>query len=174
MELVKNQLLIEFALIFSLYLYSVCILVCCLCDYMRYDCVKATIQTKTYFGMEKDKCVPTKPMNGVCMGVAYKYKSKDYTGYVQVDHDKCKIGGTIDLCVEKKDPSMFTTVYKKNMIKLAYWLLLPTLLVILSAIKLTLWSGKQLMFNKILVSGIFLGFVFGLSASWMKNKYPMQ
>lgn len=169
MEILKNELMIEFALVFTLYLYSICMFVCYFRDYMRYDCVKATIQTKTYFGMEKDACMPTRPLNGVCMRVAYKYRSKDYSGYVQVDHDKCKINGKIDLCVEKNDPSMFTTKYKKDIFNLAYWFIIVELLAILSAIKLTVWSGNHNMFNHILVSNMFFGLMFGLTSFWLKK-----
>lgn len=164
----KHELLIEFALVFSLYMYSVCALACYANEYIKYDCVKAVIHSKTYFGMEKDACVPTKPMNGVCMGVVFTYKTKEYTGYVQVDHDKYKIGNKIDLCIEKADPSMFTLSKKRDVVKLLYWFFLSILLVMLTTIKLTLWSGKPI-FNKLLLANVSLGLIFFMITLMRKN-----
>lgn len=165
----RNELLIEFALVFTVYLYVVCILACCVRGFLKYDCVKSVIHSKTYFGMEKDACVPTKPLNGVCLGVVFTYKSKEYTGYVQVDNDKNKIGDTIDLCVEKKDPSMFSIEMKRDVLSLLYWLLLALLLAVLSTIKLSLWSGKVNIYNKLLTSNLLLGIVFLLVVLMMKK-----
>ena len=165
----RNELLIEFALVFTLYLYVVCVLACCVRGFLKYDCVKAVIHSKTYFGMEKDACVPSKPLNGVCLGVVFTYKSKEYTGYVQVDNDKNKIGSTIDLCVEKKDPSMFSLEMKRDLLSLMYWFLLALLLAVLTTIKLALWSGKTYIYNKLLVSNLMIGFVFFMIVLMMKK-----
>jgi len=138
-------------------------------SFMKYDCVKAVIHSKTYFGMEKDACVPTKPLNGVCMGVVFNYKGKEYTGYTQVDHDKLKIGDNIDLCVEKADPSMFCVENKRDMLKLVYWFLLVVLLAVLSSIKLSLWSVKPNIFNKLLLSNVVFGVIFMLLVMKLKK-----
>lgn len=155
----KHELLIEFALVFAIYTYAVCATACYANEFIKYGCVKAVVHSKTYFGMEKDACVPTKPLNGVCLGVVFTYKSSEYTGYVQLDHDKVKIGDKIDLCVEKADPNMFTIHKKRDMLKLIYWLTLSILLVMLTTIKLTLWSGKPI-FNKLLLANVVLGVIF--------------
>jgi len=165
----KNELLIEFALVFVIYMYALCMVSCLLKSYMKYDCVKATIHSKTYFGMEKDACVPTKPLNGVCMGLVFGYKGKEYTGYTQVDHDKLKIGDKIDLCVEKADPSMFSVENKRDMLKLVYWLLLAVLLAVLSSIKLSLWSVKPKIFNKLLISNAVFGVIFIILVYMLKK-----
>lgn len=165
----RNELLIEFALVFTVYLYVVCVLACCVRGFLKYDCVKAVIHSKTYFGMEKDACVPSKPLNGVCLGVVFTYKSKEYTGYVQVDNDKNKIGSTIDLCVEKKDPSLFSLEMKRDLLSLMYWFLLALLLSVLTTIKLALWSGKTSIYNKLLVSNLTIGFVFFMIVLMMKK-----
>ena len=166
----RNELLIEFTLIFVVFMYSICILTCCVREYMKYDCVKAVIHSKTYFGLEKDACVPTKPLNGVCMGVVFSYKKKEHTGYVQVDHDKLKIGDSIDLCVEKKDPDMFSMEMKKDLLKLVYWLLLSILLAVLCSIKLSLWSARPNLFNTLLFSNIAFGVIFMVLIMTMKKK----
>ena len=165
----RNELLIEFALVFTVYLYVVCALACCVRGFLKYDCVKAVIHSKTYFGMEKDACMPSKPLNGVCLGVVFTYKSKEYTGYVQVDNDKHKIGNTIDLCVEKKDPSVFSLEMKRDVLTLLYWLLLAILLAKLATIKLALWSGKTTIYSKLLVSNLMIGLVFLLIVLMMKK-----
>lgn len=165
----RNELLIEFTLIFVVYLYSLCILTCSVSEYIKYDQVKAVVHSKTYFGLEKDACVPTKPLNGVCLGVVFSYKKKEHTGYVQVDHDKLKIGDSIKLYVEKKDPDMFSMDVKKDLLKLVYWLLLSILLAVLSSIKLSLWSGRPNHFNKLLLSNIAFGVVFMVLLLTMKK-----
>jgi len=166
----RNELLIEFTLIFVVYMYSICILTCCVREYMKYDCVKAIIHSKTYFGLEKDACVPTKPLNGVCMGVVFSYKKKEHTGYVQVDHDKLKIGDSVELCVEKKDPDMFSLDMKKDVLKLVYWLLLSILLAVLSSIKLSLWSARPNLFNRLLLSNVVFGVIFMVLILTMKKE----
>lgn len=165
----KHEVLIEFALLFAIYLYAICALACCTNAYITYDCVKAVIHSKTYFSAEKDACVPTKPLNGVCMGVVFQYKSKEYTGYVQVDHDKYKVGDNIDLCVEKADPSMFTIEPKRDVLNLLYLFSLTVLLGILSTIKITRWSGKPI-FEKLLISTFALGLMFFLIVLLKKKK----
>lgn len=165
-----NELLIEFTLIFVVYIYILCILACCIREYSKYDCVKAVIHSKTYFGLEKDSCMPTKPLNGVCMGVVFSYKKKDHTGYVQVDHDKFKIGDSIDLCVEKQDPDMFSMDKKKDILQLVYWLMLSVLLAVLSAIKLSLWSVKPKLFNTLFLSNVAFGVAFVMLVLTMKKK----
>lgn len=165
----KNELLIEFALLFAVYLYVICALACCTRDMLKYDCVKAVIHSKTYFGLEKDSCVPTKPLNGVCMGVVFTYNSKEYNGYVQVDHDRYKIGNQIELCVEKEDPAMFTMTKKRDMLKWVYWFLLIVLLCLLLTIKLTLWSGKQGVYSKLLFSNVLVGVFFFFISCFMKK-----
>lgn len=166
----KNELLIEFALLFSVYLYAICVLACCVRDLMKYDCVKATIHSKTYFGMEKDACIPTKPLNGVCMGVVFTYNSKEYTGYVQVDNDRYKVGNSIELCVEKEDPTMFTMKKKRDFLKSFYWFLLISLLCILVSIKLTLWSGKPNVYSRLLMSNALIGVIFFVVVLMTKKK----
>lgn len=166
----RNELLIEFTLIFVVYMYAICILTCHVREYLKYDCVKAVIHSKTYFGLEKDACVPTKPLNGVCLGVVFSYKKKEHTGYVQVDHDKLKIGDSVDLCVEKKDPDMFSLEMKKDLIKLVYWVLLSILLAVLSSIKLSLWSARPNLFNRLLLSNIAFGVIFMVLIMTMKKK----
>lgn len=166
----RNELLIEFTLIFVVYMYSICVLTCCVREYMKYDCVKAVIHSKTYFGLEKDACVPTKPLNGVCMGVVFSYKKKEHTGYVQVDHDKFKIGDTVELCVEKKDPDMFSLDMKKDVLKLVYWLLLSILLAVLSSIKLCVWSARPNLFNRLLLSNVVFGVIFMVLILTMKKQ----
>jgi hypothetical protein len=156
----KNELLIEFALLFTVYLYAICVLSCSSRDILKYDSVKAVIHSKTYFGMEKDACVPTKPLNGVCMGVVFTYRGKEYTGYVKVDNDRYKIGSQIDLSVEKSDPTMFTMTPKRDFLKWFYWFLLVVLLGILVSIKLTLWSGKVDVYSKLLLSNAVIGLLF--------------
>lgn len=156
----KNELLIEFALLMAVYLYAICMLACCTRNIIKYDCVKAVIHSKTYFGMEKDACVPTKPLNGVCMGVVFTYHGKEYTGYVQVDHDRYKIGNTVDLCVEKEDPAMFTMEIKRDWMKWFYWFFLIILLGVLVTIKLTLWSGKINVYSKLLLANAVMGVIF--------------
>lgn len=165
----KNETLIEFALIFSLYMYSICVLACATRNFMKYDCVKAIVHSKTYFGMEKDACIPTKPLNGVCMGVVFSYNSKEYTGYLQVDHDKYKIGDTVDLCVEKDDPNMFTLEKKRDLLMILYVLFLTILLVLLTTIKLTLWSGKPTIFTQLLSANVLLGLIFMLIVLRLKK-----
>lgn len=165
----RNELLIEFSLIFVVYMYALCLLACSIREYLKYDCVKAIIHSKTYFGLEKDACVPTKPLNGVCMGVVFSYKKKDHTGYVQVDHDKFKIGDRIDLCVEKQDPDMFSLDKKKDLLQLVYWLMLSILLAVLSSIKLSLWAGKPNLFNKLFLSNAAFGVVFVLIVRTLKK-----
>ena len=166
----RNELLIEFTLIFVVYLYTICILACSVREYFKYDCVKAVIHSKTYFGLEKDACVPTKPLNGVCMGVVFTYKQKEHTGYIQVDHDKFKIGDNVDLCVEKADPDMFSMEMKKDLLKLFYWLLLSVLLAVLSSIKLSLWSARPKLFNRLLLSNAAFGVIFMVLILTMKKK----
>jgi hypothetical protein len=166
----RNELLIEFTLIFVVYMYSICFLTCCVREYMKYDCVKAVIHSKTYFGLEKDACVPTKPLNGVCMGVVFSYKKKEHTGYVQVDHDKFKIGDSVELCIEKKDPDMFSLDMKKDLLKLVYWLLLSILLALLSSIKLSLWSARPNLFNRLLLSNVVFGVIFMVLILTMKKQ----
>lgn len=166
----KNELLIEFTLIFVVYIYAVCILTCSIREYMKYERVKAVIHSKTYFGMEKDACVPTKPLNGVCMGVVFSYKKKDYTGYIQVDHDKNKIGDNIEVYVEKADPSMFSIKKKTDMLTVIYWLLLSILLAVLSGIKLSLWSARPNMINKILLSNLAVGVLLMIIVLLVKKK----
>lgn len=165
----RNELLIEFTLIFVVFMYTLCVLSCSIREYLKYDCVKGVIHSKTYFGLEKDACVPTKPLNGVCMGVVFSYKRKEHTGYVQVDHDKLKIGDSVDLCVEKKDPDMFSMKMKKDLLKLVYWLLLSILLAVLSSIKLCLWSARPNLFNRLLLSNVVFGVIFVVLVLTMKK-----
>lgn len=170
MILSRNELLIETALVFALYLYATCILACNVHNYLKYDCVKATIHSKTYFGMEKDACVPTRPMNGVCLGLVFTYQSRDYTGYTQADHDKQKVGDKVDICVEKADPAMFTTENKRNAIVVLYWLSLMVLLCMLTASKLTRFSDRPALANTVLGAVFALGVLFFGLVLLMKNK----
>lgn len=155
----KNELLIEFALIFAVYWYALCALAATVYSFMKYDNVTAIIHSKTYFGMEKDACVPSKPMNGVCMGVVYSYKGKEYTGYIQLTHDKFKIGDNISVSVEKDNPDMINSG-DKSPLKLSFWLLLSFLLAALSSIKLSLFSMRPKYFNSIFISNLVFGVVF--------------
>ena len=157
------------ALVSTLYLYALCVLACCVRMYLKYVCVKATVHSKTYFGMEKDACVPTRPMNGVCMGLVYTYKSKEHTGYAQVSHDKHKIGDKVDICVEKADPDMFTTEMKRDLLQLTFWLLLAILLGALTAVKLTVLSGKPELCCHLHAAVGGFGLVFFATALWMKK-----
>jgi hypothetical protein len=136
---------------------------------MKHDCVSAVIHSKTYFGMEKDACVPSKPMNGVCMGVIYSYKGKEYTGYLQVDHDKFKIGDSVDICIEKANPDMLTAEKKNDILKLVYWLLLVILLAVLSSIKLSLWSVRPKYFNRLFIANVVVGVIFVVMVAVLKK-----
>lgn len=169
MILPRNELLVEAALVFALYLCATCYLACYAYAYIKYDCVKATIHSKTYFGMEKDACVPTRPMNGVCLGLVFNYGGRDYTGYAQSDHDKQKVGDKVDLCVEKSDPAMFTTEKKHDAVMVLYWLLLMVLLCVLTASKLTRWAERPALANTVLGSVFALGVLFFGLVLWMKS-----
>lgn len=165
----KNELLIEAALVFVVYLYVVCAFTCSLRDFMKYECVKAVIHSKTYIAVERDACIPSKPLNGVCLGVVYTYKNKEITSHVQVDQDKFKIGDSIHLCVEKADPSTITVEEKKDYVKLVYWLLLSVLLATLASIKLSLWSVKPKLFSTYLGTVIALGIILIVTKFFMSK-----
>ena len=165
----KNELLIEAGLVFVVYLYVICAFTCCLSNFMKYECAKAVVHSKTYIAVEKDACIPSKPLNGVCLGVVYTYKNKEVTSHVQVDQDKFKIGDTIHLCVENADPTMVSVENKKDYVKLIYLLLLSVLLATLASIKLSLWSVKPKSFSMYLSSIIALGIVLMVVKSFMSK-----
>lgn len=159
MFIYQDELLIETTLVFTLFLYVVCVLACYVSAYLKYDCVKATIHSKTYFGMEKDACVPARPMNGVCLGLVFAYGGRDYTGYAQSEHDKQKVGDKVDLCVEKSDPAMFTTENKRDAVAVLYWLFLTILLGTLVSSKLARWAERSafvgIMMGAVFAFGVF-------------------
>lgn len=164
----QRELFVETVLVFALYLCVVRVLACYVSDYVKYDCVRATVHSKTYFGMEKDAC--TRPMNGVCLGLVFAYRSRDYTGYTQSEHDKQKIGDKVDICVEKSDPAMFTTEKKRDAATVFCWLFLAVLLGTLASAKLSRLSDRSALVDTMTGAVFVLGLLFFAVVLMMKMK----
>jgi len=102
-------------------------------EFLKYENITAIVVSKTYFGLEKDKCAPTKPLNGVCVGLTYTYKTNVLrNGYVQFDEDTHKIGDKISISVEKKNPDNISQS-KKN-INVFYIIYLISVSLLLTAL----------------------------------------
>lgn len=160
LKLIKDELLVGCGLLSIVYFYTLSMLACAITSHLKYACVDAVINSKTYFGMEKDACVPTRPLNGVCLGVSFTYRGKEYSGYVQVDNDRHKIGNEIRLCVEKNDPSMFTLKMKRDLLRLVFYLLTALLVGVFLSIRMALWIGNAIIYDQLLATVLMIGFFY--------------